>query len=311
MSDLTIETAPSLLGKFYSQFPQLDLEPIYKEGRPAPRDTRCVSCAKPIAAGEIMHTTDFLGDSFGDAAFLKPFSAQRGCLCTDCKIAIAFFPSTMQFSYAALGSDPEGTGKLVAYKVFSIDDYMAAVYNPLPAPFVLARKERKKQHMIWKARVNHHDVREEDLLFFTSGDTSLCAHPQRVLEVACKEQELLTQAAEIHSVGAKKKVRLLKEIVRLSAMKTNLCAPTLVFNDYRSLAYGIQDEALLSRLDEFCEVVRSFSSGDKHLFAHLRFLGALKKTTDFKALIASLKPREVDMQAIIYGKPPVEPGVGD
>lgn len=311
MSELTIETGPSLLRRFYSQFPQLPLEPIYKEGLTASHDTQCVSCAKPIAAGETMHTTDFLGDSFGDAAFLKPFSAQRGCLCTDCKVAIAFFPSTMQFSYAALGSDPEGTGKLVAYKVFSIDDYMAAVYNPLPSPFVLARKERKKQHMIWKARVNHHDVQKEDLLFFTSGDTSLCAHPQRVLEVACKEQELLTQAAEIHSVGAKKKVRSLKEIVRLSAMKANLCAPTLVFNDYRSLAYGIQDESLLSRFDEFCEVVRSFSSGDKHLFAHLRFLGALKKTTDFKALVGSLKPREVDMQAIIYGKPPAEAGVGD
>ncbi len=312
MNNLTpqnIPTATSVLAQFFERFPELPIGEFYTHGVKVTHDSNCISCATPIKAGQLCHDSDFITNTFGDAPSLKSFSKNQGYLCCHCRVAISYGPSTMQFSYAAVGRDNAAGGEMKALKIFGVEDFIAAVYNPLDAPFVMVRKERKKQHMIWKGKVNLHDVRKEDLLFFSSGETTLFCHPQRVLNVAAKEQELLAQVRDYLSSkpdkkAPKKKVRQLKELVRFMQMNVNLCAPAIVFNDCRHESYGITDSAILERIDALCEVIRQFSSGDRQIYAHLRKLAYLKKTQDFKSMVAQLSPREVDMKAIIEGKPP-------
>lgn len=302
MSKSLLPTSSSLLAEYLSQFAGCDIDEFYKQGTVAVVQTTCNSCAKAIEPGEISHDSGFLGASFGDAPSLKPFSSSRGYLCCDCRVAMSYPPATVQFSYAAIGVDPKNPGLLKAYKIFGVEDFIAAIYNPLLPPFVMVRKERKKQHMIWRGRVNVHNVSDEDLLFFTSGETSLFCHPQMVLDVLSKEQELIQATKDVAVKTGKKKPRALKEIVRYGAIKTNLYSPAIVFNDYRHPSYGIEDEEVLGRLDRFCEIVRQFSSGDRQIYAHLRLLSYLKKMPDVRAMVASLEPREVDMKSIIEGK---------
>lgn len=302
MNDLTLgfPTPSTLLKKFLDQHPGLETQEFYEKTVAAVEDTFCVCCGVGIRKGEPGHEC-FVPDSFVDSAFLHACGGdqKRGLFCPDCKMAIGLRQASMQFSYAQIGVDPE-SGRFKAFTVIGMEDLLAAVYKPLSPPMVMTRKTRKRQHTIWKGKVNLHDVTAEDFLFFNSGDSTVVMHPARVLGLVEKEQELI-QAVQEHVAGLKN-AKGLKEIFPVRLLKVNLDCPSFVPANYRSPYVGITCEKLLARLDRFVQVVNESTSGDRILYAYLRTLGVFKKTTNYRLLVDSLVPREIDMDSVINGK---------
>lgn len=288
--------SPALLfTRFLKQHPSIDLNQFDDQALVAIYDTSCVCCSSPIAKGEKAHD-GFLGPSFQDASFFNPPDAKRGIFCTHCRMALSLPMASNQFSYVQLGHD-RINNVLKAYKIFGLEDFLAAVYTPLASPMVMVRKDKKKQHTLWKGKINIHDVPDEDTLIFNVGDLTLIGHPQRVLKLAQKEQQLIALAQE--SGKANKKAKPLKEVFQLRALKINLNCPVLQAINYKSDYYSLGSAELIGRLDRFVQIMHESSLGDKVIYAHLRLLGAFKKTNDYAQLIKTLEPTEVDMNAIL------------
>jgi hypothetical protein len=307
MSNLSHPTPARLLTSLYAQCESNEPRDLLQAATAYGIKSQCLVCAQEVQADEISFPAKF-ASSFGDThSLISP--SLPGRICADCYCALRLRAASVQFSYCALGTDPRNQKHLVAYKTLSTIDFVAAIYHPPKVPFLLVRKDRKRQHNIWKAQVNTVEPQETDLVLFTSGESQYYCRPQQTLKLFAKQQELMNQAHAIRlnsqskskgkgsAVAEKKPSHRIFQSLSMDKSEARDFAPI----NFRVGRNAIEDESLLNRIEKLQTVISSLSTGDRMLYVFLNIVSNKHDRAPIEDVVQGLTPTEIDLPALMSG----------